>query len=66
MVSWTALRGLVKRKAKMARARNPDKTVVEEQAELVERKLSVSVGTFMIMEWLEWLMRKPITSSEST
>ena len=50
MVSWMALRGLVKRNAKMARARNPDKTAAEEQAELVERKLSVSVGTFMKME----------------
>ena len=44
------LRCLVKRNAKMARAWNPDKTAAEEQAELVERKLSVSVGTCMKME----------------
>ena len=50
MVSWMALRGLVKRNAKRARARNPDKTVVEEQAEPVERKLPVSVLAFMKMK----------------
>ena len=40
MVSWMALRGLVKRDAKRARARNPDKTV----AEAASRAKTVRLG----------------------